>query len=289
MKKKIDTKKADAGDHRDSQLQLVKREFSRANDYSSEYNQGDTPTAHFFNTRLKRVSELLGDFNSGRLLDVGCGPAIIGNTFRGGPVEYYGIDISEDMIKECRNAYGNDPQFNFSAGRIEDLPFPDSYFDVVLCLGAFEYVLDDHVAMSEIARVVKPGGIAIITMLNGKSPYRAWQDHAYWKFRNRLSRLARLIKWAPRQESGKTGWQGGKKPKVRLYGETAFRRLLASKGLETEDVVYYDFNLFFSPLDARFPRASVSLSRKLESLGRSRLKFLGTGFILKSRKISNES
>jgi ubiquinone/menaquinone biosynthesis C-methylase UbiE len=251
-------------------------EFRRAKAYASEY-RGNNPKAHFFNTRLQRVSELLENFDSGRVLDIGCGPGIIGNTFRGRPIEYYGVDISEEMIKECKDTFGNDPQYRFSLGRTEELPFPESSFDVVLCLGVFEYVMDVHIAMKEIERVLKPKGIVIATMLNRLSPYRIWQRFVYWKIKMGVYKIMCLIKRRSHD-------QGTEKCKMTLYSEAAFRHLLTSGGLEIEDVVYYDFNLFLSPMDSLFPRASVFLSRKLEFLCRSKWNSLGTGFILKCRK-----
>ena len=262
-----------------SQLQLVRQEFSRAKAYASEY-QGNTPKAHFFNARLKRVGELLKDFKAGRVLDVGCGPAMIGHLFRGRPVQYYGVDVSEDMIGECINTFCDDPQFSFSLGRIEELQFPDSYFDVVLCLGAFEYLPEGHVAMKEIARVTKMNGIVIVTMHNPFSPYRVWLRYGFGKLRNALNKLVRLIK-------GRRNGQGAKAPQrpvSRVYSEKALRHLFASEGVRVEDVVYYDFNLFFAPLDALLPDASVYVSRKLEFLCRTKLKCLGTGFIIKGKK-----
>lgn len=259
-----------------SQAELVKKEFSRAKSYASEY-QGITPKAHFFNTRIQRVSELLGDFTTGKVLDVGCGPGIVGNSFCGRPVEYYGVDVSEEMIKVCIDTYGNVRQFRFFRGRIEELPFSECCFDVVLCLGAFEYVMDGPLAMCEIVRVLKPNGTVIITMLNEMSPYRLWQRLVYWKLVNGIDHIARLA-------SGTRNVRAGAISEVTLYREKAFRQLLVSAGLRIEDVLYYDFNLFFSPLDSLFPEASVFSSNKMECLCRGKLKFLGTGYMLKCRK-----
>jgi ubiquinone/menaquinone biosynthesis C-methylase UbiE len=261
---------------RNLQVELVKQMFGEAHAYAKQY-QTHTPMAHFFNTRLQRVSELMGDFRMGRILDIGCGPAMIGAALDAWPIEYYGVDVSQEMIKEGVDRFGQDRRFRFSLGRIEELPFCDCFFDVVLCLGIIEYVLEGDVAISEIARVLKPKGIVIATMLNGLSPYRIWQRYIYWKAKNGIDKLTCL----------KDGTRNGPKPAkatVRIYGEADLRDLLTSKGLEIEDTVYYDFNVFFAPLDARFPRAAVFLSRKLEILGRGKLKFLGTGYIMKCRK-----
>jgi len=267
-----------------SQIQLVKQEFSGAKSYASEY-RGNTAIAHFFNTRVNRVSEFLREFKSGRVLDVGCGPAIIGNTFRGRPVEYYGVDISEDMIREGLHACGGEHQFHFCSGKIEELPFNDASFDIVLCLGIFEYVMEGNIAMGEIRRVLKPNGVFIATMLNKNSLYRIWKRYGYWKLQRGMNKLSNLIKKMTKRQEGAINNGGEKKGlKSRLYNEKTFRHLITSNKIRVENILYYDFNIFLAPLDLRFPRASVFVSKKLESLCRSKLKFLGTGFMLKCRK-----
>jgi ubiquinone/menaquinone biosynthesis C-methylase UbiE len=45
---------------------------------------------------------------------------------------------------------------------IHQIPFPENHFDVVLCNHVLEHVADDIKAMSEIHRVLKPGGYAIL-------------------------------------------------------------------------------------------------------------------------------
>ncbi len=45
---------------------------------------------------------------------------------------------------------------------VHDIPFDEGRFDVVFCNHVMEHVADDHKAMSEIYRVLKPGGFAIL-------------------------------------------------------------------------------------------------------------------------------
>jgi SAM-dependent methyltransferase len=45
---------------------------------------------------------------------------------------------------------------------ITRIPLPDNSFDVILCNHVLEFVADDHKAMAELCRVLKPGGWAIL-------------------------------------------------------------------------------------------------------------------------------
>lgn len=47
----------------------------------------------------------------------------------------------------------------------ESLPFPDSYFDGLVCSDAFHHIRDQEAAAREIARVVRPGGAALLLEL----------------------------------------------------------------------------------------------------------------------------
>lgn len=265
-----------------TQLERVRQEFSRAKAYASEY-EGKTPIGHFFEIRIRRVAELLNGFVKGRVLDVGCGPAKVAAIFQGKPIEYYGVDVSEEMTKTGVDTFGRDEHFHAAIGEIEELGFVDQAFDVVLSLGVLEYVLNGEAAIREVARVLKPNGILIATMLNKNSPYRLWRSHVYWKAIGAINKLVRLIKGYVSQRERVEGTVS-EMPRTVRYGEKALKELLTSGGLSVEDVLYYDFEVIPAPLDARIPRISSFLSSKLEFLCRSRLRFLGTGFMVKCRK-----
>jgi len=261
---------------------LLREAFRHSRDYALEY-QGNSPRAHFFNTRIRRVSELCRGFDRGRVLDIGCGPAIVGSLFRGRKVEYHGADISEHMIGICRESYGRDPQFLFSVQSVEELGFWDASFDMVLCLGVLEYVLDQKAAIREMTRVLRPGGILIATMLNRMSPCALWERWVHLKLSLALGKAVRIIK-TPRLESAAPGVNRGMRPRTLLLGEGAFRNLMTSGGLRIEDALAYSFCLIPSPLEALVPRLSVFVSRNLECLCRSPLRFLGRGIMVKCRK-----
>jgi len=55
----------------------------------------------------------------------------------------------------------HDPRATVCAD-LTDLPFPDAAFDLVLCSHVLEHVPDDRAAMGELARVLRPGGLAVV-------------------------------------------------------------------------------------------------------------------------------
>lgn len=71
-----------------------------------------------------------------------------------------GIDLNEEAIRYCeRKGFGP-----VHKGDICAMPFADSSFDLVLATDIVEHVDNDTGAMEEIARVLSPGGVALITV-----------------------------------------------------------------------------------------------------------------------------
>ncbi len=82
----------------------------------------------------------------------------------------YGIDISESCVEESKNTLNNDidsvkKRVTFSVGSAYDIPFDDSYFDLVMCGGATSFMENKSKAVSEYFRVLKPWGFLATTQL----------------------------------------------------------------------------------------------------------------------------
>ncbi|HIN93775.1 MAG TPA: class I SAM-dependent methyltransferase [Alphaproteobacteria bacterium] len=63
--------------------------------------------------------------------------------------------------------------FDIRGGVAEDIPFPDDHFDVVIATSVMEHVTDLEQSLSEVHRVLKPGGIF---WFNSASAMRPAQD-----------------------------------------------------------------------------------------------------------------
>ena len=120
-------------------------------------------------TQLRATAEtsaafLLPDLRPGfRLLDFGCGPGTIsvGLAKAVAPGEMHGVDMDEAQIDMARSITASQGQNNaiFHVGDIADLEFEDSFFDVAHCRSVLMHVPDTAAVLSEVKRVLKPGGV----------------------------------------------------------------------------------------------------------------------------------
>jgi SAM-dependent methyltransferase len=76
--------------------------------------------------------------------------------------QVYGNDISIVQLTSCRQKLP-DRGLRLFLGEAESLPFRDHTFDNVLSVGAFNYFNDPLKALREMARVVKPGGLVVVS------------------------------------------------------------------------------------------------------------------------------
>ncbi len=111
----------------------------------------------------------------GRLLDVGCEQKPY-SAFLHPSVEHIGIDLFDgpevDVVYDGKH-----------------LPFPDDSFDAILCTQVLEHAEDVEQVCDEMVRVLKPGGLLIVTV-----PFIYFEHSAPYDFR-RFSRygIARLF------------------------------------------------------------------------------------------------
>ena len=97
------------------------------------------------------------------LLDLGCGPGSItlGLAQAVWPGEVTGLDQNPEQVELARRAAADARTFNarFVTGDALDLPFPDSSLDAVHCHGFLMHSPSIKEQLTEIVRVLKPGGI----------------------------------------------------------------------------------------------------------------------------------
>jgi len=131
----------------------------------SSFDQAASDEEHFPSTidpriyHVQLIREHLGPLAGKRVLDVGCGKGRFARVFHEQEprAELWGLDISEEMLSYVPHG------IHTRAGAMTELPFDDESFDCVYATESLEHAVEIGRAVSEICRVVKPGGrIAII-------------------------------------------------------------------------------------------------------------------------------
>lgn len=100
-----------------------------------------------------------------KVLDVGCGTGwasrIVARMVPNG--EVVGIDFAQGMVQKAKQLASKDKKHNygnlsFKIADVEAIPYPDDYFDCVICIESFSWFPNPAAALREMKRVLKPGG-----------------------------------------------------------------------------------------------------------------------------------
>lgn len=116
----------------------------------------------------KKIIDLLNLGNEGKsALEVGCGGGILCEEIAGLGFITTGIDPSKlSLATASKHAADNGLNINYLYGLGESLPFHDGTFNIVFCCDVLEHVQDLPKVISEIYRVLKPGGVFIYDTIN---------------------------------------------------------------------------------------------------------------------------
>jgi SAM-dependent methyltransferase len=195
-----------------------------------------------------------------RWLDVGCGTGAFTELLlaRCAPAQVDGIDPSEDQIGYARKRQGV-AQARLRSGDAQALPYGDAEFDAAAMALVISFVPDPTKAVSEMRRVVKPGGTvaAYIWHLTGD------QGFTQWPLIDALQRMGHEVVEVP-------GRIHSTIPALRSIFEAAGLTSIETRPIDIE-VSYADFDDYWSS-QTGLPNPAVQLVRKLPAADVERLK-----------------
>ncbi len=133
-------------------------EFSAA--YEAQRRPNDPHGYHALVDDLE--IELVRRYATGKdVLECGCGTGLLLERIRTFAKRATGIDLSPGMLDKARAR-----DLDVREASVTDIPFPSETFDVTCSFKVLAHVEDIHGALSEMARVTKPGGIILAELYN---------------------------------------------------------------------------------------------------------------------------
>ncbi len=206
--------------------------------------------------------------SGGLALDLGCGPGIMLIDLARKGYDAIGVDISRGMLEKARSLSSNlgIDISGLIVADIENLPFKNKVFDLIVCAGVIEYLDSDQKALTEISRILKPRGTAFISVTNALTPF--WIIETIAKISGLWPKLLSIAK-------------GEKPPKARVHIPHILSRIARRIGLKETGRVYFDFTILPFPLGFDNQDLRRRIGFKMERLSRKRIGIMGRGCILK--------
>ncbi|MEO1237744.1 MAG: class I SAM-dependent methyltransferase [Planctomycetota bacterium] len=145
--------------------------------------------------------------DGGLLLDIGCGDGFFSHLFAQQGLEVLGLDPEPEGVEQSRRMTENQqypgPRPRFEVGRGDAIPREDASVAAVTLFDVIEHLQNPLVILREIARVLRPGGKALIVTPGWQ--FGASSDAVYHGFEYTMEELARQIAAVPGLSIAHTG------------------------------------------------------------------------------------
>jgi len=136
------------------------------------------------------LKELKSRLLQGAVLDAGCGEGRLAELMAKMGFQVSGFDESRDSLKQARE---RNPGLTFWTGKMDSIPVPDQSFDAIIAGDVLEHLEDDRAAVKEFRRILKPGGIAVISVPADPEKWSIDDDWSGHKRRYQQDQLAKLF------------------------------------------------------------------------------------------------
>lgn len=106
------------------------------------------------------INFFAGNFTGKNILDAGCGTSFLSKSIFGGAADIYNVDSCSLSLDYSRKR----GMVNVINSDLNNLPFKDGFFDIIICTDVIEHNQDDGGLVGELSRVLKSGGLLIATV-----------------------------------------------------------------------------------------------------------------------------
>jgi ubiquinone/menaquinone biosynthesis C-methylase UbiE len=208
---------------------LVQQYFRSTFSYWEQIYAHTTVYSRIYQERARQAIAYLDRMNlfaGAPVLEIGCGPGIITTAMARKGFCISAIDSAPEMVERTKTKTqqaGLDAHVRAQVGNIDNLPFADAAFEVVVMIGVTEWLVSLARPLSEIYRVLRPGGHLIISADNN------------WPLQQLLDPLVNPALKPIKRSIGKVLRNVGLRtlqPRVRAYSLKEFDEQLSDVGLK---------------------------------------------------------
>lgn len=144
-------------------VEALNDRLAREHPIDDYYDRSPLPIRLIERRRLALIREMLGPCESLDLAEIGSGGGHVLRMFPGARIT--AIDVSDVFLDVARrNLAGYDARF--VKGEVDKLDLPPASFDRIICTEVLEHTVDPEAILAAIARLLRPGGVAVITVPN---------------------------------------------------------------------------------------------------------------------------
>lgn len=127
----------------------------------------DSMRQGFFSSRVREIALKTANVQPGRVAaDLGAGTGFLTEALLKQGLRVVAIDHSTEMIEQMKRKFGESDKLNLRIGEAENLPVPDESVDYVFANMYLHHVESPADAILEMVRILKPGGVLVITDLD---------------------------------------------------------------------------------------------------------------------------
>ena len=131
--------------------------------YTTEIASDQIPSDNPIHQRLLKAYSVAVPLVKGDLLELGCGEGRGVELLQAGAASFLGLDKIGEVIMRLREKY---PDAQFESSTFPPIRLPDNSFDTVVSFQVIEHIKKDDLFLAEIHRILKPGGIALLSTPN---------------------------------------------------------------------------------------------------------------------------
>lgn len=195
------------------------------------------------------------------VLEIGCGTGIHTEVLINSNAQIIGTDISEKSIEFLEAKFGKANNLKLKVADMENLPFSDNYFNIVVSAGCLSYG-DNNKVMNEIRRVLKSGGLFIcVDSMNHNPIYKINRWVHYLRGERTLSTLKRM----PRIELIKNYRKTFGAVDIHYFGGISWLISLLSSVVKNDELlkkISDRFDIFFNVKKSAFKFVMVARKTK---------------------------